>query len=1442
MSGAHHATLYTREGQIERRIVLDAQPLTIGRATDNDIVLLSPVVSAHHACIEPVAGGRHRITDLGSTNGLLCGGQRLTGEFLLHHGDVLRIGDPELGSFVSLTYENPQLLYQAPLHQHAIQLHAHNLSYQVGQGATAKTLLQPTSLQIAAGSLVAIIGASGAGKSTLLKALCGYQPATNGSVLINGQNLYANPHQYRMLLGYLPQHDTLYPQLTVAQALHFAARLRRAGGVPAARIDEVLALVDLEDYRHQFIGTLSGGQRKRAAIAAELLIQPALLFLDEPASGLDPGLEQKLMYTLRRIADTGCGVVLVTHATENIWQCDQVVLLAHGYTTYAGAPAEALDYFDLDSQVFADMYRVVEGRVAVAPLVEPHLPPRLLAAYRAWQDANPAATQPPWSAELWAHLLPPPSTLPPASAPPPMPPQPGWFTQTITLLQRTLLLKWQDRRYFWLLLAQAPLIGVLLLLVTPPDALLGTQQAHLTQRSEARELIFALVLASIWIGLLNAAREFAANPAILRHDWFSGIRPTASLTARLGLLALLGILQTVVLLGIVALRIPFPPDPGVLLPLPLESGITLLLATWAATMLGLFVGATTAGSERTAGIVPLLLVIQIVFSGLLFPAVAGMPAILSHLTISRPAVDAFGASLDLNTYCDLPNDVITGGGRPPIACSMGTLRLRPDPAFEHAFLPTRAHLLHNWLALVGFGGLCVLGAVVALWWQNRGLRLPALFSQQHRPDAQLASSDPHTPPARSLPPEPPDDGDRQAERTLLLASADAAQPTDATLSSDLEPTMTVQVGVRPEQTTVRIDQADTMTQDFCGDPSMTFDMSDDIAAASDRPPLRPSDQTQMISRYLIERDLGSRGIFTVYRAYDPVMRRQVAIKVLQKQYCTTLFNARFQQEVGLLAALEHPAIVPVYDYGEIEGQPFMVMQFIDGGALLARISRGAMPLQELVPVVDRMAAALDAAHMRGIVHQNLKPANILFNASNDAFLTDFGIQISAEMIADLSPTGIFDVNYLSPEQLVIIQRLQRGDAPESLHVPASSDVYALAAVVLHALTGEPVFPAPTPEESVQAHLYARLPQLRERNRRLPAACQPVFELALAKDPARRYPTAGAFAQDFREMARGRWFLSRLTPDGRAQPSEQAAAIEELDAAPPPPPDSARIGRYLIERPVGQGGMAMVYLAYDPLTKRRVAIKVLTDQLTGMPTFSERFRKEAEMVAALEHESIIRVYDLGEHEGQPFIVMQYLPGGTLADRFHKQRMRVSEFMPIMERLVSGLTVAHERAIIHQDIKPSNILFNRDGNAVLSDFGIAAAVEASSRRTRRRSFGGTPRYMSPEQARVLVAPHEPPPPISPQSDVYSLGVVLFQALTGRVPYDGRSVAEIALAHLQDPIPNICAINPLLPPYAQQVLARALAKQSDDRYPDVAEFAEAVRALADGSWALRQIDDRS
>ena len=259
-----------------------------------------------------------------------------------------------------------------------------------------------------------------------------------------------------------------------------------------------------------------------------------------------------------------------------------------------------------------------------------------------------------------------------------------------------------------------------------------------------------------------------------------------------------------------------------------------------------------------------------------------------------------------------------------------------------------------------------------------------------------------------------------------------------------------------------------------------------------------------------------------------------------------------------------------------------------------------------------------------------------------------------------------------------------------------------------------------------------------------------------------------------------------------------------------------IGRYEIDREISRGGMAVVYLARDPLIKRQVAIKVIPRQFTSDPEFRVRFQREAEAVAALEHPAIVPIYDLGEHDGQPFIVMRHMVGGSLVDKLEGGALLLPYMARILTRLAWALDQAHARGIFHRDIKPGNVLFDPGGEAYLSDFGIVKMSEASIALT-GEALIGTPAYMSPEQVRGEMD-------LDGRIDVYSLGILLFEMLTGELPYNADTPIKLALEHVGTPVPNILEVKPDIPAGLRSIIEQALAKVRDERYSTPGELAHA------------------
>lgn len=275
----------------------------------------------------------------------------------------------------------------------------------------------------------------------------------------------------------------------------------------------------------------------------------------------------------------------------------------------------------------------------------------------------------------------------------------------------------------------------------------------------------------------------------------------------------------------------------------------------------------------------------------------------------------------------------------------------------------------------------------------------------------------------------------------------------------------------------------------------------------------------------------------------------------------------------------------------------------------------------------------------------------------------------------------------------------------------------------------------------------------------------------------------------------------------------------------------KIGRYEIEGELGHGGMASVYVARDPFVNRRVAIKVLSHKLVSDTLFHEHFQREAEVIASLEHDCIVPIFDFGWHGNQPYIVMRHMTGGTFQDRIDGEKLRLSDLARIISRVAEGLDAAHKNDIIHRDVKPSNILFDDSNKAFLSDFGLAKILHQSTGTTGAFLIG-TPAYMSPEQIQNY--------PLDGRSDVYGLGVLLFKALTKRLPFENESPMAMAVAHVAEEIPELGKLRPDLNSSWGEIIQKALAKEPDERYTTAGDLAQDISEVASGRWYLRKIID--
>jgi tRNA A-37 threonylcarbamoyl transferase component Bud32 len=265
----------------------------------------------------------------------------------------------------------------------------------------------------------------------------------------------------------------------------------------------------------------------------------------------------------------------------------------------------------------------------------------------------------------------------------------------------------------------------------------------------------------------------------------------------------------------------------------------------------------------------------------------------------------------------------------------------------------------------------------------------------------------------------------------------------------------------------------------------------------------------------------------------------------------------------------------------------------------------------------------------------------------------------------------------------------------------------------------------------------------------------------------------------------------------------------------------QLGSYRIIEQIGEGGMATVYKAYQANMDRYVAVKVLPRQLASDPQFTARFENEARVLARLQHPHILPVHDFGQDQGYTYFVMPLVETGTLSQRLRGQPLPVATIAAFVSQIGEALDYAHSRGLVHRDVKPSNVLVDERNNCLLTDFGIAKIVEGTAKLTTTGTLIGTPSYMSPEQGRGDV--------LDGRSDIYSLGIILYEMATGRVPFTAETPVAVIFKHAQDPLPPAEAINPNLPAGLVRVIYKSLAKKPADRYQTAREMVEAIQHVA-------------
>ena len=658
----------------------------LGRATDNDLLVDDLLVSRHHAEMTHRRDGTWELVDLESDNGTFVNGRRIERRVLEpldvvtlgHH--AFRLTEAGLEEYVDegrVAFEAVRLRTRAP---------------------TGQVLLDGVTFGVDERSLLAVVGPSGSGKSTLLGALTGFRPAQEGAVLYGGRDLYAEYDALRTRIGFVPQQDIVHHPLTVDQALSYAAELRFSADVARderrRRVTEVIDELGLADARHTPVGSLSGGQRRRACVGLELITKPTLLFLDEPTSGLDPGYERSLMLQLRALADGGRTVVVVTHSVQSLRLCDRVLFLAPGgRTAYFGPAQLAPAYFGCEDfqEIFA-----------------------LLAAHREHDWAGAFRDHPyheRYVEQPIAHAAEP---VAPARRRtlPALPSPRGWLAQVSMLTRRYLRVVTSDRRNLALLILQPILLGLLMLAALPAHELGAPAEGELRVVSRAGLVLLVVVLGATWVGASNAIREVVKERAILSRERAVGLSVSAYVLSKFAVLGAITAVQATVLVAIATARQGGPSEGSFFGSPTVELIAAAVLAGLAAMALALFISSAARTVDRAMTVLPVVLIVQMLLAmGGLFPDIVDKPVLkqASYVASTQWAFSATASTVDLDRLQSVDR----------LARDLPTVRLDdPTPVLRALSEPgeTERQWRHDWptwLANAGALMALTLAGVVA---------------------------------------------------------------------------------------------------------------------------------------------------------------------------------------------------------------------------------------------------------------------------------------------------------------------------------------------------------------------------------------------------------------------------------------------------------------------------------------------------------------------------------------------------------------------------------------------------------------------------------------------------------------------------------------------------------------------------------------------------------
>jgi serine/threonine protein kinase len=471
-----------------------------------------------------------------------------------------------------------------------------------------------------------------------------------------------------------------------------------------------------------------------------------------------------------------------------------------------------------------------------------------------------------------------------------------------------------------------------------------------------------------------------------------------------------------------------------------------------------------------------------------------------------------------------------------------------------------------------------------------------------------------------------------------------------------------------------------------------------------------------------------------------------------------------------------------------------------GGSLTEKFVDTPLPAQQAAQLAETLARATHYAHQQGIVHCDLNPANVLLTAAGVPKITGFGLaKLLGSQQEEADSTSVIDrlPSYMAPEQV----------DGKSHQIGPATDVYALGAILYKLLTGQPPFLGQTLRETRQQVLSQEPVPPSQLEPEVPRDLEAICLKGLAKEPAQRYSSAEALAADLR------CFLA-----------DEPISLETLG----PWERLLRWTGYEILGELGRGGMGVVYKARQVSFNRIVALKLILAVEHAGPQELARFRAEAEAMTRLRHPNIVQVYEVGEQEGHPFLALELVDGGSMAQKLAGRPQPPRLAAQLVETLARAMHCAHQQGIVHRDLKLANVLLTADGTPKISDFGVAKILEwglVITGQTPSGAIVGTPSYMSPEQALGKRKS------VGPPADVFALGAILYELLAGRPPFRGetpldtiRQVAEL------EPVPP-SRLQLKVPRDLDGICLKCLQKEPSNRYASAEALAEDLRCFVEG-----------